>query len=84
MTWLKARCPRCGNIYDQWHGLATSGSGGITFEGDGYVELGDLLVTDATLICPNPNCDYVLDDVSYTELEAWYQENKVEEKEASQ
>ena len=78
MTWAKARCPECGNVYDQWHGLPTGGSRGIIFDEDGSVDLGDLLVTDATLMCPNPKCHFMLDDVTNSELEKWFKKYKVE------
>ena len=79
MAWGKAKCPECGGVFDQWNGLATGGSGGITFDEDGNVELGDLLVTDATLMCPNPKCHFMLDDVSYTELEEWFKQHRVDD-----
>jgi hypothetical protein len=82
MAWGKARCPECGQVFDQWDGQATDGSGGITFE-DGNVELGDIIVTSATLTCPNPKCHFRLENASCDELEEWFQMNRVDDEKES-
>ncbi|MGC8585788.1 MAG: hypothetical protein ACP5L4_06745 [Thermoplasmata archaeon] len=80
----KARCPECGKVFIQWAGQPTDGGGSITFDKDGHVEFDDLLITHATLRCPNPECSFEIKDLSYIELEAWFKEHRVDDSERAE
>ncbi|MGC8622334.1 MAG: hypothetical protein ACP5U0_10505 [Caldisphaera sp.] len=80
----KARCPECGKVFVQWICQPTDGEGSITFDEDGQAEFDDLLVTQATLRCPNPECSFEFKDLSYIGLETWFKEHRVDNDERAE
>jgi len=76
--WQKAKCPKCGNVYDQWACAVIDGDGSITFSND-EADISDVIVTYVYMACPNPHCNFFLNDVSVSELTDWFLKNKVED-----